>query len=77
MGVVVQLTAPGIDPLEVFYGPVKVEQRRRSKNFSGLNNKAIKHTFLTIRDLLGFGDVNADEDFAVLDRNFPPQYTAH
>jgi hypothetical protein len=62
---VVQLSAPNVDPLGVFYDAHDGMQPEVSSNASlEQRNKAIKHMSATIRDLLDFSEINADQTFA-------------
>lgn len=62
---VLQLTSPELDPAGVFYdadrihsgeGPAGMSQEQKSK--------ALKQMSVTLRDIVDFSDVNADQEFA-------------
>ena len=65
---VVQFTAPHVDPLGVFYDATNISPSGHLPPASSVTleqrNKAIKHMSATIRDLLDFSEVNADQEFA-------------
>lgn len=65
---VVQLSAPGIDPLGVYFNSNELGPNQQeadgSRTTLEAKNKAIKHMSAVLRDLVDFSDVNSDTDFA-------------
>lgn len=76
---VLQLTAPDLDPLGVFYDANHALNEPNGGTSLEQQNKILKHMSVTLRDMMDFSDVNADQDFAAsfsVDALFSPSGAA-